>query len=60
MTAPSSAFAITIDPLIIAITSGFAAAIPEVQARLLGPRAKGTDRPGSDLDLLITVPDHWL
>lgn len=57
---PSSASVITIDPRISAIVSGIAAAIPEVQVRLFGSRARGTARPDSDVDLLITVPDHWL
>jgi len=58
--APSSSSVITIDPRISAIASGIAAAIPEVQVRLFGSRARGTARPDSDVDLLITVPDHWL
>jgi hypothetical protein len=58
--APSSSSVITIDPRISAIASGIAAAIPEVQVRLFGARARGTARPDSDVDLLITVPDHWL
>jgi predicted nucleotidyltransferase len=37
-----------------------AAAIPEAQVRLFGSRAKGTALPDSEVDLLITVPDHWL
>jgi len=28
--------------------------------RLFGSRARGTERPDSDLDLLVTVPDAWL
>ena len=56
----SSASVITIDPRISAIASGIAEAIPEVQVRLFGSRARGTARPDSDVDLLITVPDHWL
>lgn len=28
--------------------------------RLFGSRARGTARPDSDLDLLVTVPDAWL
>jgi uncharacterized protein len=43
-----------------AIAAGIVAAIPEAQVRLFGSRAKGTSRPDSDVDLLITVPDHWL
>jgi len=58
--APSNASAITIDPRISAIASGIAAAIPEAQVRLFGSRARGTAQPDSDVDLLITVPDHWL
>jgi predicted nucleotidyltransferase len=58
--APSSSSVITIDPRISAIASGIAAAIPGVQVRLFGSRARGTARPDSDVDLLITVPDHWL
>ena len=58
--APSNASAITVDPRISAIASGIAAAIPEAQVRLFGSRARGTARPDSDVDLLITVPDHWL
>jgi len=49
-----------IDPRISAIASGIAAAIPDAQVRLFGSRAKGTSRPDSDVDLLITVPDQWL
>jgi predicted nucleotidyltransferase len=37
-----------------------AAAIPEAQVRLFESRARGTARSDSDLDLLITVSDHWL
>jgi len=48
---------IPIDPRISAIASGIAAAIPDAQVRLFGSRAKGTSRPDSDVDLLITVPD---
>ena len=58
--APSSTDAIPIDPRISAIAAGIAAAIPEAQVRLFGSRARGTSRPDSDVDLLITVPDHWL
>lgn len=61
MTAPpSNVSAITIDPRISAIASGIAAAIPQAQVRLFGSRARGTARPDSDVDLLITVPDQWL
>lgn len=61
MTAASSApKASSIDPRITAVASGIAAAIPEAQVRLFGSRARGTARPDSDVDLLITVPDLWL
>ena len=56
----SSSIAIPIDPLISAVAAGIAAAIPEAQVRLFGSRARGTARPDSDVDLLITVPDPWL
>ncbi|MFN6133827.1 MAG: nucleotidyltransferase domain-containing protein [Synechococcaceae cyanobacterium] len=36
-----------------------AAAIPEAQVRLFGSRTRGTAQPDSDVDLLITVPNHW-
>jgi predicted nucleotidyltransferase len=48
------------DPRISAIAASIAAAIPEAQVRLFGSRAKGTARPDSDVNLLITVLDHWL
>lgn len=56
----SSSIAIPIDPRISAVAAGIAAAIPEAQVRLFGSRARGTARPDSDVDLLITVPDPWL
>ena len=59
-TALSTNPSIPIDPRISAIASGIAAAIPDAQVRLFGSRAKGTSRPDSDVDLLITVPDQWL
>ena len=58
--APSSTSAIPIDPRIHVIAAGIAAAIPDAQIRLFGSRARGTSRPDSDVDLLITVPDQWL
>jgi hypothetical protein len=58
--APSTTAAMPIDPRITGIAAGIAAAIPEAQFRLFGSRARGTSRPDSDVDLLITVPDHWL
>ena len=52
--------AIPMDPRISAIASGIAATIPSAQVRLFGSRARGTARPNSDVDLMITVPDPWL
>ena len=49
-----------LDPRISRIATGIGAAIPEAQVRLFGSRARGTARADSDVDLLITVPDHWL
>jgi predicted nucleotidyltransferase len=57
--APSTLIHISIDLRISAIAAAFAAAIPKAQVRLFGSRARGTSRPDSDVDLLITVPDHW-
>jgi predicted nucleotidyltransferase len=57
---PSTRAAFSIDPRISAVASGIAATIPESQVRLFGSRARGTPRPDSDVDLLITVPDPWL
>ena len=34
--------------------------IPGAEVRLFGSRARGESRPDSDVDLLITVSDHWL
>lgn len=34
--------------------------IPEAEVRLFGSHARGDARPGSDIDLLITVTDDWL
>jgi hypothetical protein len=34
--------------------------IPGAEVRLFGSRARGTARPDSNLDLLVTVPDAWL
>ena len=58
--APFTTAAMPIAPRISAIAAGIAAAIPEAQVRLFGSRARGTSRPDSDVDLLITAPDHWL
>jgi len=34
--------------------------IPGAEVRLFGSHARGEARPGSDIDLLITVSDEWL
>ncbi len=49
-----------LDPRISRIASGIGATIPDSQVRLFGSRARGTAKPDSDVDLLITVPDQWL
>ena len=59
-TSPSAPITIPLDPRISAVAASIAAAIPEAQVRLFGSRARGTARPDSDVDLLITVPDPWL
>jgi predicted nucleotidyltransferase len=48
------------EPLLRTITAEIQATIPGAEVRLFGSRARGTARPDSDLDLLVTVPDEWL
>jgi predicted nucleotidyltransferase len=48
------------EPLLRTIAAEIQAAIPGAEVRLYGSRARGTERPDSDLDLLVTVPDEWL
>jgi predicted nucleotidyltransferase len=48
------------EPLLRTIAAEIQAAIPGAEVRLFGSRARGTARPDSDLDLLVTVPDSWL
>jgi len=55
--AASTPTASPIDPRISTVAAGIAEAIPGAQVRLFGSRARGTARPDSDVDLLITVPD---
>jgi len=57
---PSSYQYVVDEPLLRTIAAEIEAAIPGAQVRLFGSRARGTARPDSDLDLLVTVPDGWL
>jgi predicted nucleotidyltransferase len=60
-TASSSSYHYVIDePLLRTIAAEIQAAIPGAEVRLFGSRARGTARPDSNLDLLVTVPDAWL
>lgn len=58
--ATSVSTAIPVGPRISSMAAGIAAVIPGAQVRLFGSQARGTARPDSDLDLLITVPDLWI
>jgi len=57
---PSSTHYVVDEPLLRTIAAEIQAAIPGAEVRLFGSRARGTERPDSDLDLLVTVPDAWL
>jgi uncharacterized protein len=57
---PSSYSYMVDEPLLRKITAEIEAAIPGAEVRLFGSRARDTERPDSDLDLLVTVPDEWL
>lgn len=57
---PSSYHYVVDEPLLRTIAAEILAAIPGAEVRLFGSRARGTARPDSDLDLLVTVPDAWL
>lgn len=57
---PSSYQYVVDEPLLRTIAAEIEAAIPGAEVRLFGSRARGTARPDSDLDLLVTVPDGWL
>ena len=59
-TTPSSYHYVVDEALLRTIAAEIQAAIPGAQVRLFGSRARGTERPDSDLDLLVTVPDEWL
>jgi predicted nucleotidyltransferase len=52
--------ATSLDPRIRRIAAVIRAEIPGCEVRLFGSHARGTARPDSDADLLITVPDAWL
>ncbi|MCX5954842.1 MAG: nucleotidyltransferase domain-containing protein [Cyanobacteria bacterium] len=52
---PSSYHYVVDEPLLRTIAAEIQAAIPGAQVRLFGSRACGTERPDSDLDLLVTV-----
>lgn len=57
---PNSYHYVVDEPLLRTIAAEIQAAIPGAEVRLFGSRARGTARPDSDLDLLVTVPDAWL
>jgi len=57
---PSTYSYVVDEALLRTITAEIQAAIPGAEVRLFGSRARGTARPDSDLDLLVTVPDAWL
>jgi predicted nucleotidyltransferase len=57
---PSGYHYVVDEPLLRTIAAEIQAAIPGAEVRLFGSRARGTARPDSDLDLLVTVPDAWL
>jgi len=57
---PSSYHYVVDEPLLLTIAAEIEEAIPGAEVRLFGSRARGTARPDSDLDLLVTVPDGWL
>jgi predicted nucleotidyltransferase len=57
---PSSYHYVVDEPLLRTIAAEIQAVIPGAEVRLFGSRARGTERPDSDLDLLVTVPDEWL
>lgn len=59
-TRPSSYHYVVDELLLRTIAAEIQAAIPGSEVRLFGSRARGTARPDSDLDLLVTVPDEWL
>lgn len=57
---PTSYYYAVDETLLRTIAAEIQAAIPAAEVWLFGSRARGTARPDSDLDLLVTVPDAWL
>ncbi|MCP9816377.1 nucleotidyltransferase domain-containing protein [Synechococcus sp. GreenBA-s] len=57
---PTSYYYAVDETLLRTIAAEIQAAIPGAEVWLFGSRARGTARPDSDLDLLVTVPDAWL
>jgi predicted nucleotidyltransferase len=57
---PSSYHYVVDEALLRTIAAEIQATIPGAEVRLFGSRARGNERPDSDLDLLVTVPDEWL
>jgi len=65
---PSSYSYVVDEPLLRTIAAEIQEAIQGAEVHLYscgeacgyGSRARGTERPDSDLDLLVTVPDEWL
>ena len=54
---PPSYHYVVDESLLRSIAAEIQAAIPGAEVRLFGSRARGTARPDSDLDLLVTEPD---
>ncbi|MCP9834620.1 MULTISPECIES: nucleotidyltransferase domain-containing protein [unclassified Cyanobium] len=52
--------AFSIEDRLAAMAREIQAVIPGAEVRLFGSWARGTARPDSDIDLLITVADNWL
>ena len=57
---PSSYHYVVDEPLLRIIAAYTQAAIPGAEVRRFGSRARGTARPDSEIDLMVTVPDAWL
>jgi predicted nucleotidyltransferase len=59
-TPTTTAPAASIEDRLAAMAREIQAVIPGAEVRLFGSWARGTARPDSDIDLLITVTDDWL